>query len=248
MALVLLSKQDDYELTRSAHDCRGWTVNDTAGNRLGTCTDMVIDTEAEHVDSIILDNGAQIPAADIALRDGAVLVRGVGGAMRDTMRETTPEMTTTTTETATRDTGATRAAMSGATGDVTLPVIEERIAVDKRQVDRGGVRVEQHVTERPVEETVSLREEHVTVERRPANQLVDATNMDAFKEGVIEITEMGEEAVVSKRARVVEEVVVGKEVTEHQETIRDTVRRSDVEVEQLDANTSTKANTGGRRS
>ena len=126
MALVLLSKQDDYELTRSAHDCRGWTVNDTAGNRLGTCTDMVIDTEAEHVDSIILDNGAQIPAADIALRDGAVLVRGVGGAIRDTMRETT------TTETAMRDTDATAGAMSGTTGDVTLPVIEERIAVGKR--------------------------------------------------------------------------------------------------------------------
>ncbi len=230
MALVLLSKQDDYELTRSAHDCRGWTVNDTAGNRLGKCTDMVIDTEAEHVDSIILDNGAQIPAADIALRDGAVLVRGVGGAMRET--------TTTTTETTRRDTGA--------AGDVTLPVIEERIAVGKRQVDRGGVRVQQHVTERPVEETVSLREEHVTVERRPANQPVDATNMEAFKEGVIEVTEMGEEAVVSKQARVVEEVVVGKEVTERQETLRDTVRRTDVEVEQLDANTSTKANTGGR--
>ncbi|MDQ3253506.1 MAG: YsnF/AvaK domain-containing protein [Acidobacteriota bacterium] len=231
MALVLLSKQDDYDLTHSDHDCRGWTVNDTAGNRLGKCTDMVIDTEAEHVDSIILDNGAQIPAADIALRDGAVLVRGVGGAMRET--------TTTTTETTRRDTGA--------AGDVTLPVIEERIAVDKRQVDRGGVRVEQHVTERPVEETVSLREEHVTVERRPANQPVDATNMEAFKEGVIEVTEMGEEAVVSKQARVVEEVVVGKEVTEHQETLRDTVRRTDVEVEQLDADTSTKANTGGRR-
>ncbi|MDQ3254216.1 MAG: PRC-barrel domain-containing protein, partial [Acidobacteriota bacterium] len=89
MALVLLSKQDDYDLTHSTHDCRGWTVSDTAGNRLGTCTDMVIDTEAEHIDSIILDNGAQIPAAAIALRDGAVLVRGTGGAMRDTMRETT---------------------------------------------------------------------------------------------------------------------------------------------------------------
>lgn len=245
MALVLLSKQDDYDLTHSAHDCRGWMVNDTAGNQLGTCTDMVIDTEAEHVDSIILDNGAQIPAADIALRDGAVLVRGVGGAMRDTVRETT---TTTTTESPRRDTGAATAAMSNETGDVTLPVIEERIKVGKRQVERGGVRVEQRVTERPVEETVTLREEHVTVERRPVNQPVDATNMEAFKEGVIEVTEMGEEAVVSKQARVVEEVVVGKEVTEHQETLRDTVRRTDVEVEQLDANTLAKENTGGRRS
>ncbi|MEJ7708347.1 MAG: YsnF/AvaK domain-containing protein [Pyrinomonadaceae bacterium] len=126
-------------------------------------------------------------------------------------------------------------------------MIEERIAVGKRQVERGGVRVQQHVTERPVEESVTLREEHVHVERRPVNQPVDATNMGAFKEGVIEVTEMAEEAVVSKQARVVEEVVIGKEVTEHQETIRDTVRRTDVELEQLDTNTSTETNKRGRQ-
>jgi len=33
------------------------------------------------------------------------------------------------------------------------------------------------------------------------------------------------------QVRVVEEVVLGKEVTEHTETIRDTVRRKDVDVE-----------------
>ncbi|MEJ7708348.1 MAG: PRC-barrel domain-containing protein [Pyrinomonadaceae bacterium] len=80
MALVLLSKQDDYDLSHSEQDCRGWTVSDTTGKTLGKCTDMVIDTEAEHVASIILDNGTQIPAADITLRDSTVLVRGVGGA------------------------------------------------------------------------------------------------------------------------------------------------------------------------
>lgn len=235
MALVLLSKQDDYGLTHSEQDCRGWTVSDTAGNQLGKCTDMVIDTEAEHVDSIILDNGAQIPAADITLRNGAVLVRGDGSAPR--------EATVTTTEPATRRTGA----AGGATTDMTLPVIEERITAGKRQVERGGVRVQQHSTERPVEETVSLREEHVHVERRPVNQLIDATKMEAFKEGVIEVTETSEEAVVSKQARVVEEVVVGKEVTEHQETIRDTVRRSEVEVEQLDSRNLTETNKRGRQ-
>lgn len=234
MALVLLSKQDDYDLSHSEQDCRGWTVSDTSGNRLGKCTDMVIDTEAEHVASIILDNGTQIPAADITLRNGAVLVRGVGGAMRETTTKATSP-------------GAGATTMTGAAGEVTLPVIEERIAIGKRQVERGGVRVQQHITERPVEETISLREEHVHVERRPVNQPIDATNMEAFKEGVIEVTETSEEAVVSKQARVVEEVVVGKEVTEHQETIRDTVRRSEVEVEEFDANTSTETNRRGRQ-
>ena len=58
--------------------------------------------------------------------------------------------------------------------------------------------------------------------------------MEAFKEGVVEVTLMGEEVVAQKQARVVEEVVINKETVAHEETIRDTVRRTDVEVEQID--------------
>lgn len=53
-----------------------------------------------------------------------------------------------------------------------------------------------------------------------------------FRNQTIEVTETSEEPVVSKRARVAEEVVVGKDATEHTETIRDTVRHQKVEVEQ----------------
>jgi len=104
------------------------------------------------------------------------------------------------------------------------------------------VRVEQRVTERPVEETVTLREEHVHVERRPVNQPVDARNMETFKEGVIEVIETSEEAVVSKQARVVEEVVINKDVHEREEVVRDTVRRTDVEVERFDVGTDAQIN------
>ncbi len=78
-----------------------------------------------------------------------------------------------------------------------------------------------------------MREEHVTVERRPVNRAVSDADVSAFKEGTIEVTETAEEAVVAKQARVVEEVVVGKQVEERTETVRDTVRRTDVEVEQI---------------
>ena len=88
------------------------------------------------------------------------------------------------------------------------------------------------VTETPVAETVSLRQEHVTVERRPVDRQARPTDGEAFKEQTIKVTEMGEEAVVSKQARVVEEVVLRKEAKEHTETIRDTVRRTDVQVDQ----------------
>lgn len=118
-------------------------------------------------------------------------------------------------------------------GEVALPVIEESLQVGKRAVQRGGVRVVTRVTERPVEETVTLREETVHVDRRPVNREVSQADLSAVREGTFEVTTTAEEAVVGKQARVVEEVIVGKEATEHTETIRDTVRRTDVEVEQI---------------
>ena len=120
-------------------------------------------------------------------------------------------------------------------GTEAIPVVEEQMQVGKRQVNRGGVRVYSRVSERPVQEDVQLREEHVTVERRPVDRPV--TNDDAaFRERAVEATETAEEAVVAKQARVVEEVVVNKDVAQRTETVRDTVRRTDVEVERLDEN------------
>ena len=134
----------------------------------------------------------------------------------------------------------------GKTGDVTLPVIEEQLQVGKRAVESGGVRVHSRVTEKPVEETVTLREEEVNVERRPANREVSQADMAAMRDGTIEVTEMAEQAVVAKQARVVGEVVISKDVTEREETVRDTVRRTDVEVEQLDADTMARGKAGGK--
>ncbi len=95
------------------------------------------------------------------------------------------------------------------------------------------MRVRSHVIERPVEESVRLREERVSVERRPVNRAVDDSYLNTFREGTIEVAETAEVAVVSKQARVVEEVVVNKEVGERTELVTDTLRRTDVEVEQL---------------
>ncbi len=121
------------------------------------------------------------------------------------------------------------------TGDRTsIPVVEEEIQVGKRAVRRGGVRVYSHVVEQPVEQTVSLREEHVRVERRPVDRPVTDADTDRLRDQSVEVTEMAEEPVVQKRARVREEIVVGKETSERTEKIQDKVRRTEVEVEPLD--------------
>lgn len=112
-----------------------------------------------------------------------------------------------------------------------IPVVEEQLVVGKREVNRGTVRVRSYVTERPVSESVQLREEHVEVERRPVDRALSDVPADAFRERVVEVTETAEEAVVGKTARVVEEVVVRKGEDVRTETVTDTVRRTDVEID-----------------
>lgn len=111
-----------------------------------------------------------------------------------------------------------------------IPVVEEQLKVGKREVDRGGIRVRSYVVERPVEADVTTREERVHVERRPVDRPISSGD-SAFQERVIEATATGEEPVVAKEQRIVEEVAVGKDVTERTERVSDTVRRTEVEVE-----------------
>jgi uncharacterized protein (TIGR02271 family) len=147
---------------------------------------------------------------------------------------------TSTNQTATSQTAATTGNSTATTGDMTIPVIEEELQVGKRQVESGGVRVRSRVIEKPVEETLRLREEHVVVNRHPVNRAVTDADLSSFKEGDIELTERSEQAVVSKQARVVEEVEIGKNVTEREQVVSDTVRRTDVEVEEVDTNMDTR--------
>jgi uncharacterized protein (TIGR02271 family) len=120
-----------------------------------------------------------------------------------------------------------------AEGETRIPVVQEELQVGKRMVERGGVRVFQRVVDTPVHEQVQLREEHVNVDRRPVDQPATEADLAGLKDASFEMRETSEEAVVAKTARVIEEVVVNKEVRERTESIDDTVRRTDVEVENL---------------
>jgi uncharacterized protein (TIGR02271 family) len=144
-------------------------------------------------------------------------------------------------------TAQTRASTAGNTSnEQRIPVVEEQLQVGKRVVQRGGVRVFQRVREIPVNEQVQLREEHVNVQRHPVDRPASEADFSTVKDGAaIELRETAEEAVVAKTARVVEEVVVGKEASERTEQINDTVRRTDVEVEQLGASDSNRSSVAG---
>jgi len=151
------------------------------------------------------------------------------------------------TEISDRDTTHNRSRDIADGRDEVIPVAEEELHVGKREVSHGRVRIRSHVIERPVQEQVSLTEERVAVERRPVEGTMHGStrrdNGDLFRERTIEMEERAEEAVVSKQARVVEEVVVRKEADQRTETISDTVRKTEVEVDDERGSSTSKTGT-----
>jgi uncharacterized protein (TIGR02271 family) len=137
---------------------------------------------------------------------------------------------TGTAATSTNSLDATRSESLGIGRDEdVIPVMEEQLRVGKRDVNLGRVRVRSYMVEEPVNEAVNLREERVVLERRPVDRAVSGA--ETFTDRVIEAEEHAEEAVVSKEARVKEEISLRRESEERTETVSDTVRHTEVEVE-----------------
>lgn len=115
-----------------------------------------------------------------------------------------------------------------------VDVVEENLEVGKRKVETGGARVSSRIVERPVEERVNLREEHVNVNRKPVDRPADSADLENYKDRTIEEHETSEVPVVNKEARVVEEVSLEKDVDTREEVIKDKVRKTEVDVDHLE--------------
>ncbi|HEX7043718.1 MAG TPA: DUF2382 domain-containing protein [Burkholderiales bacterium] len=209
----------------------------------------VEDGRAERAAEIIDANGAQdieerLESAGIApdttgesgargeRMGGAGVVPGSGA---EAGASTPPGAATTVTTARTRPEAAGTAKPGAAeAGERRIPVVEEELRVGKREAGSGGVRVRSRIIEHPVEKEVALREENVHVERARVDRPV-AEDDQAFREESFEVRATSEEPVVEKRARVKEEVTVGKETRQHKQKIRDTVRETQVQVEPLSA-------------
>ncbi|MBI0538324.1 DUF2382 domain-containing protein [Roseomonas sp. KE2513] len=217
------------------------------------------------VDDSVVDHALDIfeahGAVDLDSREAEWRASGWNGSVDDAAGTGTPMNTSGAVGAATMGgtstpavgTGSTAAAMgtgttSSATGtdrEERIPVVEEQLRVGKREVDRGRVRVRSYIVETPVSENVTLHEEHVSIERRAVDQPLSAAD-DAFRERVIDAVEHSEEAVVSKEARVKEELVIRKDVSDRTQTVSDTVRHTEVEVQDdRTAGTTTGTTTGG---
>ncbi len=217
MARAPLSQLDDWKLVDRDQDLRGMRLVDEAGNPIGTVREMIVNTDTELVEWLVLDNGQEIPTSEIRIEDNAVYLLGTTYAE--------PVETVEPVETA---------ALREAADEVVVPIVEEDARVGKRVVERGGIRVTRRVEEVPVNEQVTLRDERVTVERRPVDRSVDAgTVTDAFREGTFEVRAYAEEVAIGKQLFVVEEIHINKQLVEHTETVQETVRRTRVDIEEF---------------
>ena len=148
---------------------------------------------------------------------------------------------TSTTAAATTSTAATTVPRNATeVQEEVIPVYEEELKVGKRVIEQGHVRVHAYTVEQPAQKDVTLRDERVSVERRPVDRPASGVPGEAaFQDRMIDVTAHREEPVVDKQARIKEEIVVSKTAEEHTETVRDTVRRTEVEVEDDRAKTTT---------
>jgi len=112
-----------------------------------------------------------------------------------------------------------------------IPVIQEEMEVGKREAAKGSVRVTSSIEETPVQQDINLKEEKATITRRPVDRPAEPEDLSAQGERSVEVEETTERPVISKSARVVEEIEVGKETSERTERVEDTVRHTEVNVE-----------------
>lgn len=235
----------------------GAGVGAVAGGGIGALTNMGMSEADTHhyaeglrrggvmVSVTTDDNDMAERAAEILDRQGAVNINERADQWRAS-GWSVPATSATAARTSTEKSAA-ASAVNTQQDEQVFQVAREELQVGKREVERGGVRVYSHVIETPVEETVHLREEHANIKRRPVDRPLTAAEAEVFQEKTIEIRETAEEPVVVKRGRIVEEVVIGKESTEHDETIRDTVRKTDVEVERTGGLSANRSYTGRER-
>jgi uncharacterized protein (TIGR02271 family) len=118
-------------------------------------------------------------------------------------------------------------------GEIRVPVREERLSVGKQQGEYGSVDIHKEVETERVDVPVTLRREEVHVEQVdvPDRPIAVGDAPDAFKEGTIRVPVRGEEAVARKEAVVTGEVVIDRDVKTESQTISDTIRKEQVEVD-----------------
>jgi uncharacterized protein YaaQ len=193
-----------------------------------TLADTGVDTITERLVEAGYDEDKARSYGKALENGGALIVADVDDAKADAALETMRQFEVLTPETL-RERNSKQQK-----GKQKAQVIEVELEVGVARTT-SGKRLKTEVSEREVEETVSLKEENVDVERSRVGRTLKPEEADkAFGERTVEVTATTEKPVVSKQAQVVEEVALSKQSGQREETVSGTVRRQDVKVEDVD--------------
>lgn len=191
---------------------RSWYDSNFESGRVALSVRVKNDNNVGEIERLLNDGGAlEVDRDDDEGDDDDMVASG--------MTEASPQP----------DRGGSRSRSGSSNEEEVIPVVQEELMVGKVERENRR-RIRTHVVERPVQEQVELRDETIVVERRPVSGQAAVRDGD-LQEREYEIIERHEEPIVGKRARAVEEVVVKKDVRSRTETIDDTVRETEVEVE-----------------
>lgn len=113
-----------------------------------------------------------------------------------------------------------------------LRLAQERVEIGKRLVSEGTTRVRRYTVTDDVAEDVSLHEQHADIFRRSVGNIASPEDVD-WTDKTIEVAETHERPVINKTAEVKEELVVRKDQSDHVETVSDTVRRQEADIEHV---------------
>jgi uncharacterized protein (TIGR02271 family) len=122
---------------------------------------------------------------------------------------------------------------SGPTTDDAMTRSEERLNVGTQRTEAGRARLRKFVVTENVTQTVPVSREEVRLEREPITDANVDRAMDgpAISEEEHEVVLHAERAVVEKEAVPVERVRLDKETVTDQETVSDSVRKEQIEME-----------------
>jgi len=235
-----LSALDDFEVSDTDSDVRGWDVVASDGKKIGEVEELLVDTAARRVRYLVVDvdtsllSGAGqgshvlVPVEGVRLddRNNKVLVSSVGSTNLSSL--SAYDSSQLQRGYASQGTGTSaRQGLGREEGEARLTLSEEELAVGKRRESAGEVQVQKRVETERVSESVPVMREEVTVERRPVAPGTAASNLEADE---IRVPLTKEEVLVEKRVVPKEELVIKKHQVEDQELVEADVRRERAEV------------------
>ncbi|MDQ3394180.1 MAG: YsnF/AvaK domain-containing protein [Bacteroidota bacterium] len=116
--------------------------------------------------------------------------------------------------------------------EMTIPVIEESLHVDKNWVESGKVNISKTITEHQETIDVPLSHEEVNIERVQVNQYIDTLPPPVRYEGETMIIPVLREVVV-KRVMLVEELRVTRKEVQTHEKQQVTLKKEEINIDRV---------------